>query len=79
MGIVRGMLARKYLFKMKPSYTVTGADLVGRVQGMTCGFLTQLVFCQKKTLCFVGAEVKHETRLKNYVKRHKIVVKMVVP
>ena len=33
---------------------------------------------QKKTLCFIGAEVKHETRLKNYVKR-KIEVKMVVP
>ena len=47
---------------------------------MTCGFLIQLVLCQKKkTLCFIGAEVKHETRLKNYVKRRKIVVKMVVP
>ena len=33
----------------------------------------------KKTLCFIGNEVKHETRLKNYVKRRKIVVKMVVP
>ena len=34
---------------------------------------------KKKLLCFIGAEVKHETRLKNYVKRRKIVVKMVVP
>ena len=33
----------------------------------------------KNTLCFIGAEVKHETRLKNYLKRRKIVVKMVVP
>ena len=63
---------------------------MGRVQGvhtpppappeMTCGFLIQLVFCKKKkTSWFIGAEVKHETRLKNYVKRRKIVVKMVVP
>ena len=34
---------------------------------------------QKKTLWFIGAEVKHETRLRNYVKRRKIVVKMVIP
>ena len=34
---------------------------------------------KQKTLCFIGAEVKHETRLKNYVKRRKIVVKVVVP
>ena len=33
----------------------------------------------KNTLCFIGAEVKHETMLKNYLKRRKIVVKMVVP
>ena len=41
----------------------------GRVQGvrppspeMTCGFLIQLVFCQKtKTMCFIGVEVEQET------------------
>ena len=41
----------------------------GRVQGvrtpppkMTCGFLIQLVFCQKKqTMWFVGVEVEQET------------------
>ena len=40
----------------------------GRVQGvrtppleMTCGFLIQLVFCQKKTMWFIGVEVKQET------------------
>ena len=40
---------------------------------------TRILPKQKKTLCFIGAEIKHETRLKNYVKRRKIVVKMVVP
>ena len=40
----------------------------GRVQGvhppppeMTCGFLIQLVFCQKKTMWFIGVEVQQET------------------
>ena len=41
----------------------------GRVQGvrtplppeMTCGFLTQLVFCKKKTMWFIGVEVEQET------------------
>ena len=76
---------------MKPSYTVTGADLVGRVQGVhtsppppprddpRLSNTTRILPKQKKTLCFIGAEIKHETRLKNYVKRRKIVVKMVVP
>ena len=33
----------------------------GRVQ-MTCGFLTQLVFCKKKrTMWFIGVEVEQET------------------
>ena len=39
----------------------------GRVQGvrtppeMTCGFLIQLVFCQKKkTMWFIGVEVEQE-------------------
>ena len=40
---------------------------------------TRILPKQKKTLCFIGAEIKHETRLKNYVKPRKIVVKMVVP
>ena len=29
--------------------------------GMTCGFLIQLVFCQKKTMWFIGVEVEQET------------------
>ena len=42
----------------------------GRVQGMrtpppapemTCGFLIQLVLCQKKTMWFVGVEAEQET------------------
>ena len=40
----------------------------GRVQGvrtippeMTCGFLIQLVFCKKKTMCFISVEVEKET------------------
>ena len=41
----------------------------GRVQGvrtppppeMTCGFLTQLVFCKKKNMWFVGVEVEQAT------------------
>ena len=41
----------------------------GRVKGvrtphppeMTCGFLKQLVFCQKKTMWFTGVEVEQET------------------
>ena len=42
----------------------------GRVQGgahpppppeMTCGFLIQLVFCQKKTMWFIVVEVEQET------------------
>ena len=28
---------------------------------MTCGFLIQLVFCQKKTRWFIGVEVEQET------------------
>ena len=28
---------------------------------MTCGFLIQLVFCQKKKLCGFGVEVEQET------------------
>ena len=28
---------------------------------MTCGFLIQLVFCQKKTMWFIGVEVEKET------------------
>ena len=27
---------------------------------MTCGFLIQLVFCQKKTMWFIGVEVEQE-------------------
>ena len=49
----------------------TGADLGGGCKGcafpspspeMTCGFLIQLVFCQKKkTMWFIGVEVEQET------------------
>ena len=28
---------------------------------MTCGFLIQLVFCQKKTVVYIGVEVEQET------------------
>ena len=28
---------------------------------LTSGFLTQLVFCQKKTMWFIGVEVEQET------------------
>ena len=39
--------------------------------GMTCGFLIQLVFCQKKkTMWFIGVEVEQETSaplLKKYL------------
>ena len=28
---------------------------------MTCGFLIQLVFCQKKTMWFIGVEVEQKT------------------
>ena len=28
---------------------------------MTCGFLIQLVFCQKKTMWFIGVEVEQQT------------------
>ena len=48
--------------------TLAGADLGGGCRGahppppeMTCGFLIQLVFCQKKTMCFIGVEVEQET------------------
>ena len=48
---------------------LTGADLGGGCRGcatppseMTCGFLIQLVFCQKKkTMWFIGVEVEQET------------------
>ena len=45
----------------------TGADLGGGCRGcappdgMTCGFLIQLVFCEKKTMWFIGVEVEQET------------------
>ena len=32
---------------------------------MTCAFLIQLAFFEKKSLWFIGVEVKHETSLKN--------------
>ena len=47
--------------------TKTGADLGGGCRGcaplpeMTCGFLIQLVFCNKKTMWFIGVEVEQET------------------
>ena len=28
---------------------------------MTCGFLIQLLFCKKKTVCFIGVEIEQET------------------
>ena len=43
------------------------ADLGGGCRGcapppeMTYGFLIQLVFCQKKTMWFIGVEVEQET------------------
>ena len=48
---------------------ITGADLGGGCRGcapplpeMTCGFLIQLIFCQKKkAMWFIGVEVKQET------------------
>ena len=48
---------------------VPGADLgegavaVHPPPGMTCGFLTQMVFCKKKqkTMWFIGVEVEQET------------------
>ena len=49
------------------SYTSAGADLGGGCRGcapppeMTCGFLIQLVFCEKKTMWFIGVEVEQET------------------
>ena len=51
------------------SKQVTGADLGGGCRGcaspppeMTCGFLIQLVFRQKKkTMWFIGVEVEQET------------------
>ena len=46
-----------------------GGESRGRVQGvrtppppeMTFGFLIQLVFCEKKTMWFIGVEVEQET------------------
>ena len=32
-----------------------------RLPEMTCGFLIQLVFCEKKTMWFIGVEVEQET------------------
>ena len=76
-------------------YIYAGADLGGGCRGctnpppppphsfpeMTCSFLTQLVFFQKKSVWFIGVEVKYETALiKEFkLKAVKMVVKMVVP
>ena len=57
---------------MKSSYTITGADLGGGVQGVHPP-------PPPRDDLRLSAELKHETRLKNYVKRRKIAVKMVVP
>ena len=44
-----------------------GTDLGGGCRGcapspeITCGFLIQLVFCKKKTMWLIGAEVEQET------------------
>ena len=61
-------------FKLAVAYTTvspctsTGADLGGGCRGcappppeITCGFLIQLLFCKKKTMCFIGVEVEQET------------------
>ena len=51
-------------------FSCSGADLGGGCRGcappplpeMTCGFLIQVVFCQKnKTMWFIGVEVEQET------------------
>ena len=39
----------------------TGADPGEGCTEMTCGFLIQLVFCEKKTMWFIGVEVEQET------------------
>ena len=56
------------------NYCNTRGRSRGRVQGvraggpppppppeMTCGFLIQLVFCEKKNMWFIGVEVQQET------------------
>ena len=61
---------KRYPFPVKPSCIDHRGGSRGRVQGvrtppppeMTCGFLIQLVFCKKKkTMWFIGVEVKQET------------------
>ena len=57
--------------EMKSGYVTytAGADLGGGCRGcapppppeMTSGFLKQLVFCEKKTMWFIGVEVEQET------------------
>ena len=49
-------------------WVIAGADPGGGCRGcappppeMTCGFLIQLVFCQKNTMWFIGVEVDQET------------------
>ena len=53
---------------IRPLFYDAGADLGGGCRvcapplpEMTCGFLIQLVFCQKKTMWFIGVEVEQET------------------
>ena len=59
---------REYSDFVTNSYGESGADLGGGCRGcapplpeMTCGFLIQLVFRQKKTMWFIGVEVEQET------------------
>ena len=58
---------KHYCFEGRTNKLCRGGS-TGRVQGvrtppeMTCGFLIQLVFCEKKkTMWFIGVEVEQET------------------
>ena len=58
-----------YISHIGMCHRKVGADLGGGCRGcatppspeMTCGFLIQLVFCEKKTMWFIGVEVEQET------------------
>ena len=64
------MMCHKHQHERSQWKSPTGADLGRGCRGcapplppreMTCGFLIQLVFCQKKIMWFIGVEVEQET------------------
>ena len=75
LAFIRNFKMAYWYYELKPK---SEADLGRGGKGgahpsseMTCGFLIQQVFCNKKAMWFIGVELKHKTRLKNFSVKHR--------